>query len=200
MLCCEYRVVCIAENYHRSVYGKIKKEKLKTGLANWCTRFRSTFIFSSHTRRKSISNWWHSSVFDKKWSYCDFHTLLRLDEESGDIERAAVHGQSSVEEFALNLTRISATNLSFFTNIRGITLLSACPVVLQEMLKASAMKRLSKGIDYFLFSPFPPSLFHSWQRRFHLSEPAARASFTCAPLGWACFMNTAAELKCAWDL
>lgn len=119
---------------------------------------------------------------------------------SQGTERAAVHGQSSVEEFALNLTRISATNLSFFTNIRGITLLSACPVVLQEMLKASSMKRLSKGIDYFLFSPFPPSLFHSWQRRFHLSEPAARASFTCAPLGWVRFMNTAAELKRAWDL
>lgn len=94
-----------------------------------------------------------------------------------------MHGQSSVEEFALNLTYVGATNLSFFTNVRGITLLSAGPAVLQEMLKASIMKRVSKGIDYFLFSPFPPSLFHCWQRRFHLSEPATRASFTCAPLG-----------------
>lgn len=40
-----------------------------------------------------------------------------------------------------------------------------------------------KGLIISVFPPLPPSLLHSWQRGFHLSDPAMRAAFTCAPLG-----------------
>jgi len=56
-----------------------KKENLKTGSVDWCDRFHSAFIFSSRSRRKSVSNKLCSSAFDKIRIYCGFQTLLRMD-------------------------------------------------------------------------------------------------------------------------
>lgn len=76
-------------------------------------------------------------------------TLCRGWIRSQGTGRAAAHGQNSVEELALNLTHISAANLSLFTNTRDVTWLALHPALLQKMLKAGLMERLNEGIDYF---------------------------------------------------